>query len=237
MDSSQRSNIIITGTSRGLGLQLAQMFISSGSCVYGCSRGKSSIDSEAYIHSVVDISDEVQVRSWIRSIKRSTDSIDVLICNAGLVESVLSLSTTSKKTFDDFLNINILGTFLVCREVSKIMAVQQHGRIIAISSTMTKLTMPGTSAYSSSKSAIEAMIKVMARELAGANVTCNVVAPGLISNDTSEVFGDDWKKRMIDQQTIKRAITTEEIYNAILFYSSRGASCVTGQVMYLGLVE
>ncbi len=237
MVDERNLNVVITGTSRGLGLHLSRMFIESGAVVFGCSRGESRLESYAYFHESLDITEEEQVRSWVRSIKKKVGKIDVLICSAGLVESVLPLAMTSKKVFNDFLNTNVLGTFLVCREISKVMAVQRQGRIITISSTMTSLHEPGTSAYSSSKSAIQEMTKVLACELASANITCNVIAPGLIPNDASDSFGDDWKERMLEQQTIKRPITTDEIFHAAMYFVSPEASCVTGQTLYLGLVQ
>lgn len=229
--------VVVTGTSKGLGLQLAKMFVESGCFVFGCSRGDSSFESSFYRHSKVDIGEEGQVRTWIRGIKKEAGKIDILVCNAGVVESVLPLAATSVRVLDAYLKTNVVGTFLVCREVGKIMTVQRSGRIVAISTTMTRLHEPGTSAYSATKSAIEEIIRVLARELAGANITCNIVAPGLIPTDASESFGEDWNERMLDLQTIRKPITPSEIFHAISYFTSAAAASVTGQTLYMGLVD
>lgn len=229
--------VAITGTSKGLGLQLAQIFAEAGNTVFGCSRGESSLESPRYRHTMLDIGNEEQVRHWIRSIKKESGKLDLLVCNAGIVESVLPMTMTPDRVLDAYLRTNVAGTFHVCREAGKIMAVQRSGRIIAISSIMTRLHAPGTAAYSAAKSAIEEMIRVLARELAGANVTCNIIAPGLIATDASEAFGNEWRERILDLQTIKRPVTAAEIFHTIQFFASPAAAVVTGQTLYMGLVN
>jgi 3-oxoacyl-[acyl-carrier protein] reductase len=229
--------VAISGTSKGLGRQLAELFSGAGHTVHGCSRGGLSVDFPRYHHTALDIGNEEQVRHWIRSIKKESGRIDLLVCNAGVVESVLPMSMTTDRVLDLYLRTNVAGTFHVCREVGKMMAVQRTGRIVAISSIMTRLHEPGTSVYSAAKSAIEEMIRVLARELSGANVTCNIIAPGLMTTEASDAFGDDWRNRMLALQTIKRPITAAEVFHAIRFFASPDAASVTGQTVYLGLVD
>lgn len=229
--------VAITGTSKGLGLQLARMFADAGNMVFGCSRSESSLESACYRHTELDVGNEEQVRHWIRGIKKESGRLDLLICNAGIVESVLPFTMTPNKVLDSYLKTNVAGTFHVCREAGKMMAVQRFGRILAISSIMTRLHLPGTAAYSAAKSAIEEMIRVLARELAGANVTCNIIAPGLMTTEASEAFGEEWRERMLELQTIKRPVTTAEIFHAIEFFASPAAASVTGQTLYMGLVN
>ena len=231
------SVVVITGSSKGLGLQLAQLLVAAGVEVFGCSRGESALDAPNYCHTRVDIGDEAQVRSWVRSVKKKAGRIDLLICNAGVVESVLPLVMTTANLFESYLRTNVTGAFYVCREVSKAMVSQRSGRIVAISSIMTRLHEPGTSAYSASKSAIEEMIRVLARELAGANITCNIIAPGLIRTEASDAFGEEWRGRMLELQTVKRAVTAADILHAISFFASPAAATVTGQTLCLGLVS
>jgi 3-oxoacyl-[acyl-carrier protein] reductase len=229
--------VAITGTSKGLGFQLAQMFADAGCAVFGCSRSDSSLELPSYRHTRLDVGNEEQVRLWIRSIKKEAGKLDLLVCNAGIVESVLHMTMTPDRILDAYLKTNVAGTFHVCREAAKLMTVQRSGRIVAISSTMTRIHEPGTAAYSAAKSAIEEMIRVLARELAGANVTCNIIAPGLIATEASNAFGDEWRERMLEIQTIKRPIAAAEIFHAIRFFASPDAASVTGQTLYLGLVN
>lgn len=231
--------ILITGSSRGLGKSLALHYLDQGYIVVGCSRGASTINANSYEHSTFDLSNENEVRTWVNQARRKHKKIDVLICNAGLVQSTLLLSLTSGELLDSFLKSNILGSFFPIREVSKSMSTQKSGRIIVISSTMVPLREKGTSIYSSTKSFLTQMTKVLANELATLNITCNVIAPGMMWTSSSEELAKDadWHKRMLELQTIPRLITDREVAHVADFYISEHASAITGQVVYLGLVD
>jgi len=231
-----KQTIVITGTSRGIGRNITEYFLGLGHKVYGCSRSEAAIVHEDYIHHCIDITDENQVRKWMREVKSSSEKIDVLVCNAGLVASALQMTMTSSKVVEDYLKTSFVGTYYVCREFSKAMIMQKSGSIIAISSIMTVLHEPGTSMYSSCKSAIEQLIKVMARELAPHEITCNAVALSYVVTESSKAFGEEWEKRMLEKQTIKRPLTTEEIGDTLLFFTGNNSRSITGQVLYMGLV-
>ena len=230
---------VITGTSRGLGKSLAEHFLSQGYQVTGCSRGEGTLSHPQYSHSSLDISEEKQVRSWIRRTKRNEGRIDVLICNAGLVQSALLLGMTPGDVMESFLKVNIGGVFYALREVSKIMVIQGSGRIITISSTMAALHEEGTSVYSATKSAITEMTKILAKELAPKGVTCNVIAPAMMWTENSEELslGGDWQQRMLQLQTIPRILNMDEICHVADFFVSPLSSAITGQVVFLGIVD
>lgn len=237
MPATSEPVVVITGTSRGLGLRLAELFIAAGNLVFGCSRSASALKDASYHHTQLDIGDDGQVRRWIRSVKKEAGRIDLLVCNAGNVESVLPLTMTPADVVESYLRSGVAGTFYVCREAGKVMVLQRSGRIVAVSSIMTRLHEPGTSIYAASKSAIEEMLRVLARELAEANVTCNIIAPGLVSTEASASFGEEWRERMLKLQTIRKEVTVEEIFYAISYFASPHASAVTGQTLYMGLVN
>lgn len=228
--------MVITGTSKGIGNGIAKYFLAKGYCVAGCSRGESTIAHENYVHTVVDVSSEDQVRRWVRSIKRSFKRIDVLVCNAGHAPANLLMSMTSGAVLTDLLQVNIAGSFYVCREVSRLMLLQRSGRIITISSMAVGLHEEGTSAYSASKSAIVEMTKIMAKELAPAGITCNVIAPSMLMTDTVEALGEDVIERALNKLTIKRLVTLDEVCNIVNFFSGMQSGCITGQVIHMGLV-
>ena len=231
--------ILITGTSRGLGRNLTLHYLEKGFAVFGCSRGKSTVESPRYQHTILDLADEFQVRSWVNQSRKKFGRIDVLICNAGLVQSTLFLSLTPTQLVDSFLKSNILGVFHPLREASKYMTQQNFGRILVISSTMVPLMEKGSSIYSSTKSFITQMTKVLAKELAPKNITCNIIAPGMMWTSSSEDLAKDseWHKRMLELQTIPRIIEDKEVCHVADFYISEHASAITGQVVYLGLVD
>ncbi len=231
--------VVITGSSRGLGKALALFFLKKNYIVVGSSRGESDIQGKNYHHYKLDIGNESSVRSWVREIKNKFGRVDVLICNASLVKSILMLTMTPSSEVEPMFRTNYLGTFYVLREISKIMILQRYGRIITISSTMTLLHEEGTSVYSATKAAVTETTKVLARELSPAGITCNVIAPAIMLTDSSEALSksSDWKERMMDKQTFKRYIDFDEICHIADFFISPMSRSVTGQVIHVGMIS
>jgi 3-oxoacyl-[acyl-carrier protein] reductase len=228
--------MVITGTSRGIGRGMAEHYLAMGYTIFGCSRGEATIENDSYHHMQVDIGDELQVRAWVRHVKKSVPEIDILVCNAGMVQSVLPMTVTPGSLVESYLRTNFAGTYLVCREFAKAMILQRQGRIITISSIMTCLHESGTSLYSATKSAIVEMTKVLARELAPLGITCNVIALSLVQTEASQAFGEEWKNRILEKQTLKRPVTIAEICNIVSFYSAPESACITGEVIHMGLI-
>ncbi len=226
----------ITGTSKGIGNGMARHFLSLGYHVAGCSRGDSDIDQANYFHSRVEIGDEKQVQSWVRAIKKRFGRIDILVCNAALAPANLLMMMTPGSVLMDLLQTNLAGSYYVCREVSKVMVLQKSGRIITTSTMAVGLHEEGTSAYSATKSAVVEMTKIMAKELATSGITCNVIAPSMLMTEAVHALGEDIIQRALSKLTIKRTITIEEVCNVVSFFAAEESSCVTGQVIHLGLV-
>ena len=238
MDTSPAPRVIaVTGTSRGLGKGIAAHFAANGWQVEGCSRGETDPGLANYVHTVVDATDEGQVRRWVRGVKQRHGRIDAAVCNIGLVKSALLLPALPTELFQQFFDSSLKATFLVCREVAKVMMLQRAGRIVTIGSTMTVVHEPGTAAYSANKAAIVEMTKVMARELAPQGITCNVVSPSLVLTDASEAMGGDWRKRVLDLQTIKRPVEITEVCAVIDFFLAPESRCITGQVVHTCMVD
>ena len=228
--------MVITGTSRGIGRAVAEYFVTHGYRVVGCSRSPVDFKMEGYSHSQVDVSDINQVRAWVRQIRKDFKRIDVLVCNAGSVQSALLMTVTPDDVLQTFLRTHVAGTYYVCREISKVMISQKQGRIITVSSVGVALHLEGTSAYSATKSAITEMTKILAKELAPLGITCNVLAPGLFMTEAAQAMGQEWAQRLLEKLTIKRSLTVEEICNVIAFFASAQSGCITGQVINMGLV-
>ena len=123
------------------------------------------------------------------------------------------------------------------REVSKIMCRQKQGRIINISSAAVPLSLVGTGAYASTKGGINSFTKVLANELSPYNITCNVVAPGLVLTEATKKFGEDWKNNLLDKLTIKKVTTTDDVANVISFFIKPESNCITGQTIYMSLIS
>jgi len=239
-DTNQSKQVcVISGTSKGLGRALAAHFLDNDYTVAGCSRGLSAIDHPSYHHSNLDVRNEDEVQQWARNIRRSLNGVDVLICNAGLARSSLLLSMTPGEVFEDFLRTNFASVFYTLREFSKIMIPRKGGRILTISSTMAALHQQGTASYSATKAAVTEMTKTLARELAPMNITCNVIAPAMMETEASDELAKsgDWKQQMLDKQTFPRVIDMAEVCHVTDFFVSPQAASITGQVVYIGLVD
>jgi len=231
------SILVVTGASRGLGLGITRYFLSKGTVVIGCSRSQSTIDHPNYHHYQVDVCDEMQVRAWVRQVKKDFGRVDVVVSNVGLVKLGALTGGTSLEMFKQFIDSILVSTFLVCREFSKLMVMQKNGRLINITSIMSELHAPGTCAYASAKKAVVEFSKILATEVVDYGVTCNVISPSLIRTDASLAFGEEWEKNMLSMQTLKQPINPEQICHLIEFFASRKSDIVTGQVLHTCLVN
>lgn len=228
--------LLVTGSSRGIGLGIARYFIERGYEVCGCSRSEGALESPRYHHQRLDVSDEKAVRAWVTSVARDLGRIDVAVCNAGIVGSTLMMSVTPTSILDAFAAIHLRGVFLVCREVSKVMVRQRSGRIINLSSPAVAWHLSGAGAYAATKAGVEELTRVLATELAPAGVTCNIVRPGLVMTDPARAMGGEWAERLLDRQTIRRAVTVDEVCNVIDFFAAPTSSAITGQTLSMCLV-
>ena len=233
----ERLVMLITGTSMGIGLEVAKNFLVKGYYVEGASRSRSAIDDPNYTHTQLDVSNEPQVCSWIRGIKRKYKRIDVVFNNAGVAPAAIPVLMTSGKVLDDVLLINIKGSYIVSREAARVMAQRKFGRIINVSSMAVGLHEEGTSAYAASKNAIVEFTRIMAKELAPLNITCNVIAPSMITTKAVEDLGSEVIARALSKLTIKRTVTVKEICHILEFLIDPLGGIITGQIIQMGLIS
>jgi 3-oxoacyl-[acyl-carrier protein] reductase len=226
---------LITGASRGIGRGLVERFLSDGFRVVGCSRSEAPASDADYEHACIDISDETAVQSWIKGVARSHQRIDVVINHAAEFAQAPSVLTPGS-TLERLMWINYMGSFFVSREAAKIMVRKKSGRIINIASMACGLHSEGASAYAASKSAVIEYSKVLAKELAASEVTVNVVAPSMVDTDMLSELGEEARESALRSLTLKRSCSLDEVYHVVRFLASDLAACVTGQVLYLGLV-
>jgi 3-oxoacyl-[acyl-carrier protein] reductase len=237
MIMAEQPVLAITGTSRGIGLGMAEYFVGRGYRVAGCSRSESPLTAENYLHTLVDLADEKQVRHWFRAIKNHYGRLDILVCNAASHPRPMLLALTSAEVVAQALRTNVMGTYLACREAVKVMLPQQSGRIITISSVEISIHEEGTSVHSTCKSAVVEMTKVLAKEVAAHGITCNVVALSLVKTETVKNLGEEAMAHTLERLTIKREVTTDEICNVVEFFAGPRSGCITGQILYTNLVN
>lgn len=228
---------LVTGTSRGLGLSIAQYLLEQGYIVAGCSRGDSPLESDNYEHSSIDVSEDSDVSKWINGVGRSHRRIDIVVNNAGLLPSAALAMATPQKVVEAAIRTNFLATFSVCREASKIMRQRRFGRIINISTIANALHLEGASAYAASKSAMVEFSKVLAKELAPVGITVNVIAVSFLETDMTAELSQETKERYLNNLTIKRYATTDDVCNVVSFFSGAASGYITGQIVNLGFVD
>ena len=229
-------NIIITGTSRGIGKDLAEYYLTEGHNVMGCSRGDTSVAHSNYRHSLLSVLDEEAVVEWVADAHKQMGRIDMAIANAGKVfASSLMLATDSDKAANT-IAVSLMGTYHVCKETAKKMVRNKFGRIITVSSMTVPLHAIGTVAYSSAKAGIEEMTRIMAREFAPYNITVNCIAPSIYDGGGSSAYRLDPElhDKILKTLVIQRPITLWEMTSAIELFIKNDA--LTGQILRFGTV-
>ena len=171
---------LITGTSQGLGHALAERLLADGWTVHGFARGKQTLAHANFHPHAVDVTDEAAVRAAVATIADS-GRIDLLINNAG-VAALNAFLLTPGSVAEHLMRVNYLGTFHCLQAVGKVMVRQRGGLVINLTTVAVPLSLEGEAAYVASKSAVEALTKVAAKELATQGV--RVVAFGLGPVDT-----------------------------------------------------
>lgn len=224
--------ILITGTSRGIGKYLAQKLVSSN-IVIGCSRNSSTIEHENYSHFELDISDEISVKKMISSIHKKHGKIDVLINNAGIASMNHTL-LTPLSSVEKIFKTNFFGTFLFCREVGKIMSKMKFGRIINMLTVAIPLKIEGESIYAASKSAVETFTKILSKELAPFNITCNCIGASPIQTDLIKSVPKDKIDNIINSLSIHRLGEFDDVLNVIEFLMLDKSNYISGQTINLG---
>ena len=183
-------NIIITGTSSGIGLKLAQNFLKNGNKVWGCSRKKGTIKEQNYFHTQLDLSDSYQIEKWIKKIEKEINNkIDIFISNASIFQRRLN-SLDSHNSIIKTVNVNLIASMLLTNMISKFMIQNKKGLIIFFSSVASIVNEIGSTTYASSKSGLETFGQIIKKELEKFNIkvaTFRILhIPTALSNELSE---------------------------------------------------
>jgi 3-oxoacyl-[acyl-carrier protein] reductase len=224
---------LITGTRKGIGRFLVDHYMQRGHVVVGCSRKPLTDTIPGYEHFCIDIADEGAVKSMMIAIRRKYGRLDHLINNAGIA-SMNHFLLTPAETVMRIYQTNVVGTFLCCREGSKVMKDRKFGRIVNFSSAATPLKLAGEAVYASSKAAVVNLTGVLAHELGGYGITINTVGPTPIPTDLIGGVPPEKIQNLINRQAVRRVGTFEDVANVVDFFLRPESDFITGQVIYLG---
>lgn len=225
--------LVITGTRKGIGQSLALHYLEQDWRVIGCSRGDSSIEDANYEHYPLDVSDEQAVISMARDIKKAHGHIDALINNAGIASMNHTLLTPGE-TVNRILQTNVVGTFLFCREMAKLMRRSKAPRIVNFTTVAHPLNLEGEAIYAASKAAVESLTRILSRELAELKITVNAIGPTPIATDLIKGVPQTKMDALIARQALPRLGEVSDVTNAIDFFIAPQSDFITGQILYLG---
>lgn len=231
---------LITGGSRGIGKAIARQFVLAGANVAftATSLSDKTLATEeelqalgtkvkAYASNAASFDAAHQL---VKQVVTDFGAIDILVNNAGITRDTLLMRMTEQQ-WDDVIDTNLKSVFNMTQAVSTLFVKQKSGSIINLSSVVGLSGNAGQTNYSASKAGIIGFTKSVAKELGARGIRANVIAPGFIATEMTDVLADDIKKKWIEQIPLRRIGEGEDVANVALFLASDLSAYVTGQVL------
>ncbi len=234
------TNVLVTGSSRGIGAQIAKtlggfglkVWINYRSGVKEADAVKDEIEASGGRAAVIgfDVSDEAAFIDALKLIKESDGGLSYLVNNAGITNDKLALRMKT----DDFMsviNANLTSCFIGCREAMKIMRKNKFGSVVNISSIIGETGNAGQTNYAASKGGVIAMTKSFALEAATSGIRYNSLTPGFISTEMTEVLSEEIKDSINAKIPMNRMGQAREVAEATAFLLSDYSSYITGETL------
>ncbi|HAE86947.1 TPA: 3-oxoacyl-[acyl-carrier-protein] reductase [Candidatus Marinimicrobia bacterium] len=229
-------NILISGASRGIGYAIAEHFLKSCShvIIVGQNPGRLSEAAEnlstygPVTPIVCDISESTEVENLFAEIKSRFSTLDCLVNAAGITRDQLAVRMKDSD-WDAVIQVNLSGTFYMCRKAVRMMMAQQGGSVINISSVVGLHGNIGQANYSASKAGVIALTKTLARETAGKNIRVNAIAPGFIETDMTKNLPAQVKENFLNSIPMRRFGLPRDVSGLAVFLASEEAAYITGQ--------
>ena len=230
--------IIVTGGSRGIGASIVQILADSGAQVAftyssneeSAKKVLSGLNGDGHFTVQMDISNEDSINKGLEMIFSKWPEIDGLVNNAGITKDGLLLRMKSED-FENVINTNLKGAFLLTKALSKVMMKSRKGSIVNITSVIGQTGNAGQSNYAASKAGLIGFSKSVAQELAARNIRVNCVAPGFIATEMTHVLNDEVKAKIMDKIPLQRMGDAKDVANAVKFLLSDESSYITGHTL------
>lgn len=231
----ENKTAVVTGASRGIGRAIALKLAAEGASIvahYGSSK-QAAEELVAEIKknggNAKAVQADLNTADGATKLAAAVEKVDILVNNAGVAELVDFASTTEAQ-FDKLFNVNVKSLFFVTQKLAP--KIKDGGRVINISSVAARVALPGISAYSSTKAAVNSLSRTLAVELGTRNINVNAVAPGAIDTDMAQEFlSGDGAERMKAMQAFKRIGQPEDIADAVVSLAGPAGRWITGQAI------
>ena len=233
---------VVTGGSRGIGLEIVKKLAEEGAKVAFCGRKKENLESalkiiggdgDHFLALPAHIAKEEDVNIFFDAVMKKFGRIDILVNNVGMNLVVPSVVDADPSLWQKIIESNLTGTYLASRKAAAIMKAQKSGKIVSISSIAGRRAAPAMGIYGVAKAGIEMLTKVLAAELALFNIQVNAVAPSMVKTDFSKPF---WSNQAIHDAVAQRIpmgriAEPMDVVHPVLFLASHGADFITGQTI------
>jgi len=230
---------LVTGASQGIGRACAVELARAGAKVALCARNLEKLQGvaaeiaaragEAEVYRM-DVASEDDIKAGVKAALARFGKIDILVNNAGITRDQLVMRM-KRADWDEVINTNLTGPFLLIQAVIGSMLKQRWGRIINITSIFGQIGQAGQANYASSKAGLIGLTMAVAREVASRNITVNAVAPGWIQTAMTSVLSEELKDAMRKSVPLGRTGTDLDVANAVKFLASEEAGYITGEVL------
>jgi len=177
-----------------------------------------------------DVSNFEDCKKIVEEAINRMNHIDVLVNNAGITKDML-LMRMKPEDFNEVINVNLIGTFNMTKNVINYMMKERKGRIINVSSVVGISGNAGQTNYAASKAGIIGFTKSLAKEVASRNILVNAIAPGFIQTDMTNILKENVKDEIAKTIPLKRMGTAKDVANVVKFLVSEDSSYITGQVI------
>jgi 3-oxoacyl-[acyl-carrier protein] reductase len=228
MPAQDPRSVLVTGGNRGIGLAIARRLAAGGDNVTVTSRSGEPVDGLTV--ATCDIRDTAQVDQAFAVAEAAHGPVEVLVANAGITRDQL-LALMSEDDFADVVNTNLTGAYRVAKRAVRGMMRLRRGRIILISSVVGLLGSGGQANYAASKAGLVGFARSLARELGTRNITVNVVAPGFVDTEMTQVLPEDRKRAILAGVPLGRLAYPDEVAGAVAFLAGPDAAYITGAVL------
>jgi 3-oxoacyl-[acyl-carrier protein] reductase len=219
---------LVTGGNRGIGLAIAQAFAEQGDRVAVTHRGSGA--PEGLFGVECDITDGAAVDAAFTAVEAELGPVEVVVANAGITDDTLLLRM-SEEQFTRVLDTNLTGAFRVVKRASGKMLRARWGRIVLISSVVGLYGGPGQVNYAASKAGMVGMARSITRELGARNITANVVAPGFVATDMTDVLPEQRRAEILKAIPAGRLAAPEEVAAAVTWLAGDAAGYISGAVI------